>query len=394
MKCHVRLEIETGKRRLLFYSLIASIAIILIAAMLFFAVRHHKQQAVKPPQAVEVNAVQVIQRDTPVTYTFVGQVVAKDEVPIRANVSGHIVDKMVTGGTNVQEGQPLFRIDRRQYDAALLNAKAQLAQAQATLAQASRDRYRYEQLAAQGAVARQVLDNAIAQEQQNMALVEAYRAKLAQAEDDLQDTLVVAPLSGRIDIKDLSVGSFVQAGQTVLATISSVDPVFVQFSISENEYLKFAKLGRGVSPADWFGDLTLILSDGSQYPGKGRITQVDRGLAQNTGTLTLKALFDNPQGLLVPDMFVRVIAQAETRKGALLIPQRAVQHILDKTFVTVVGEGEKAESRPVKLGPQVGDLWVIVEEGLTANDVIVVDGAQKVQPGTPLQVNMISPDNI
>lgn len=352
-----------------------------------------RQTANKGPQAVEVKAAQVIQRDTPVTYNYVGQVVAKNEVKIQSKVAGNIVNKMVEGGAYVQEGQPLFQIDRRQYEASLLNAQAQLAQAEATLSQTRRERGRYQQLAAQGAVAQQTLDNYVSQEQQNEAMVNAYQASVAQAEDNLQDTYIVSPLSGRVDVNDLSAGSFVAAGSTTIATVSSVDPVFVQFSLSESDYLRFAKLGRGSSPAEWFGNLTLVLADGTQYPLTGTVEQVDRGLAQNTGTLTIKAAFANPQQLLVPGMFARVVAQAEMRQGALLIPQRAVQKVLDKTFVTVVGEGDKAESRPVKLGSQFGDLY-LVEEGLTVSDVIVVDGAQKTQPGTPLKVTMMSPEDL
>lgn len=352
-----------------------------------------RQTATTGPQAAEVKAAQVIQKDTPVTYEYVGQVVAKNEVKIQSKVSGNIVGKMVDGGAYVQAGQPLFQIDRRQYEASLLNAQAQLAQAQATLSQTRRDLARYRQLAAQGAVAQQILDNYITQEQQNIASVNAYQASVEQAEDSLQDTYIVSPLSGRIDVNDLSSGNFVSAGSTTIATISSVDPVFVQFSISESDYLRFAKLGRGSSPAEWFGNLSLVLADGTQYPLTGTVDQVDRGLAQNTGTLTIKAVFANPQRLLVPGMFARVVAQAETRQGALLVPQRAVQKVLDKTFVTVVGEGDKAESRPVKLGPQFGSLW-LVEEGLTASDIVVVEGAQKVQPGTPLKVTMMSPEEL
>lgn len=352
-----------------------------------------KQQTAKPSQEVEVKAMQVIQKDTPTTYEFVGQVVAKDQVEIRAKVAGNIVQKMVTGGSTVQAGQPLFVVDRKQYDAALLNARATLVQSEATLSQAQRDLDRYEQLAAQGAVSRQTYDNALTQVQQASAVVEANRAKVAQAEADIQDTLIVSPLSGRIDVKDLSSGSFVQAGSTTIATVSSVDPVFVQFSISENEYLNFAKRGNGNSPAQWFGALTLILSDGSKYPLSGVIDQVDKGLAQNTGTLTLKALFQNPQHILVPGMFGRVVAQGETRQGAILIPQRAVQQLLGKNFVTVVVADNKAESRPIRLGPQVGTMWV-VEEGLNPGDTVVVEGFQKAQPGTPLNVTMISPEEL
>lgn len=352
-----------------------------------------REAAKTAPQGAEVKATQVIQRDTPVTYEFVGQVAAKNEVEIRAKVAGNIVQKMVQGGATVQAGQPLFSIDRRQYDAALLNARATLAQSEATLSQSQRDLGRYEQLAAQGAVSQQTYDNAATAVDQYAAVVEANRAKVTQAEADIQDTLVVSPLSGRIDVKDLSSGSFVQAGSTTIATVSSVDPVFVQFSISENEYLRFSRAGRGNSPAEWFGALTLILSDGSQYPLTGTIEQVDRGLAQNTGTLTLKAVFANPQQILVPGMFARVVAQGEIRQGAMLVPQKAVQQMLGKYFVTVVDGESKAESRPVKVGPQVGTMW-IVEEGLNPGDTVVVDGAQKAQPGTPLKVTMIGPEEL
>ena len=364
---------------------------VLLILVLLFATGCSRQTAKTGPQTIEVKATQVIQKDTPVTYEFVGQVTAKDQVEIRAKVAGNIVQKMVSGGATVQAGQPLFSIDRRQYDAALLNVRAQLAQSEASLTQSQRDLARYEQLAAQGAVSQQVYDNAVTQTQQTAAVVAANQAKVNQAEADIQDTMIVTPLSGRIDVKDLSSGSFVQAGATTIATVSSVDPVFVQFSMSENEYLRFARMGRGNSPTEWFGTLTLLLSDGSQYPLTGTIDQVDRGLTQNTGTLTLKAIFANPQHMLVPGMFARVVAQGEIRQGAMLIPQRAVQQMLGKNFVTVVDADSKAASRPIKLGPQIGTMWV-VEEGLTPGDTVVVDGFQKAQPGTPLNVTMIVPE--
>ena len=364
---------------------------VLLILVLLFATGCSRQTAKTGPQTIEVKATQVIQKDTPVTYEFVGQVTAKDQVEIRAKVAGNIVQKMVSGGATVQAGQPLFSIDRRQYDAALLNVRAQLAQSEASLTQSQRDLARYEQLAAQGAVSQQVYDNAVTQTQQTAAVVAANQAKVNQAEADIQDTMIVSPLSGRIDVKDLSSGSFVQAGATTIATVSSVDPVFVQFSMSENEYLRFARMGRGNSPTEWFGTLTLLLSDGSQYPLTGTIDQVDRGLTQNTGTLTLKAIFANPQHMLVPGMFARVVAQGEIRQGAMLIPQRAVQQMLGKNFVTVVDADSKAASRPIKLGPQIGTMWV-VEEGLTPGDTVVVDGFQKAQPGTPLNVTMIVPE--
>ncbi len=363
----------------------------LIAAVLAAGCGGQKPAQTQP--LVEVKAMQVIQRDTPVTYEFVGQVLAKNEVQVRAKVAGNIVAKMVAGGSSVSEGQPLFRIDSRQYNSALLTAKAQLAQAEAVLSNSRLDTIRYRKLAAQQAIAQQTLDTAEATEQQNQASVEAYRAKVQQAEEDLADTLIVSPINGRVEVNELSVGNFVQAGQTVLATISSVDPVFVQFSMSENEYLRFSRMGRGTSPTEWGKNLKLLLSDGTAYPLPGQVEQVDRGLAQNTGTLTMKASFPNPNKLLLPGMFGRVVMEGEMHKGALLIPQRAVQELLGKTFVTVVAEGDKAETRPVTMGARVGNLW-IVEEGLTAADRIVAEGAAKLQPGMSMKIIMIGPDDL
>nr|WP_092071126.1 efflux RND transporter periplasmic adaptor subunit [Dendrosporobacter quercicolus]NSL48208.1 efflux RND transporter periplasmic adaptor subunit [Dendrosporobacter quercicolus DSM 1736] len=365
--------------------------ILLTALFLILATGCSKQQAARPPQEVAVKAMQVIQKDTPVTYEFVGEVVAKDEVPIKARVSGNIARKLVKGGDQVQIGQALFEIDRRQYLTTVADAQAQVAQSQAVLSNIRRDVNRYQQLADQGGIAIQSLDTSISQAEQAQAQVNAYQAKLDQAQNDLTDTLIVSPVNGRIGVGELSVGEYVVAGSTELATVSTVDPVQVRFSMSENEYLKFAKMGS--SPDAWGQNLRLILSDGSEYPETGQLEQIDRGLANQTGTLAMKAAFSNPQQLLVPGMFARIIAIGENRTGALLVPQRAVQEMLGKTFVTVVDAENKAATRPVTVGPKVGSFQV-VEEGLTAQDVVVVEGFAKVQPGTPLAVTLIGPDDL
>ncbi|SDE52459.1 efflux RND transporter periplasmic adaptor subunit [Sporomusa acidovorans] len=345
-----------------------------------------KQQATRPPQAVAVKAMQVIQQDTPVTYEYVGEIVAKDEVPIKAQISGNISRKLVKGGDIIQAGQPLFEIDQRKYAAVVADAEAQVAQAQASLSNVRRDVRRYQSLADQGAIAVQTLDTTSSQAEQYQAQVNAYQAKLDQARKDLDDTQVVSPVDGRIGVGELSAGAYVTAGSTVLATVSTVDPVQVSFSMSENEYLKFAKIGS--SPDAWGQNLKLILSDGSEYPVAGHLDQIDRGLANQTGTLAMKASFGNPQQLLVPGMFAKIVATGETRQGALLIPQRAVQEMLGKTFVTIVGPNSEAVTRQVKLGPKIGNLQII-EDGLALQDVVVVEGFAKAQPGTPLNVTMI-----
>ena len=340
-------------------------------------------------QAVEVKAMQVTAKDTPITYEFVGEVEARESAQIKAKVAGNIIEKFVTGGATVQQGQPLFRIEARQYETTVLSNDAAVAESEAALSQIRRDVIRYKQLAAHGAIAQQTLDNALAQEQQSVAKVDANRAKAQQARLDLTDTLVLSPINGRIDVKDISIGNYVKAGETVLATVSSVDKVRVKFNMNENEYLKLFARMQGIGSLEPGRQIRIQLSDGSEYPLSGEIEQVDSGMSSGNGSMTLKAVFDNPQKMLLPGMFARVLASGEIRQNAIVIPQRAVQELLGKSFVTVVGEGDKAEQRPVKMGARIGANWV-VEEGLKPGDRVIVEGAIKARPGTPVKVTMIN----
>ena len=192
-----------------------------------------EQQA---PQATLVKTMEVIKRDTPIVYDYTGFVQAQKEVNLMAQVSGQITGKYFLGGEKITAGQTLFTIDQRTYQAKVLNAQAGLASAQATLIRTSRDLERYKKLYEQNAVSKQELDNRVAEAEQAQAAVDAQQALLENANIDLGETNVVAPFDGRIDTNDLSVGNYVTAGQTVLATISNTDPVFVEFSLAENEY--------------------------------------------------------------------------------------------------------------------------------------------------------------
>ena len=343
-----------------------------------------------PPRVVEVKAMQVAGKDTPITYEFVGEIEAVDSAQIRAKVTGNIVEKYVTGGQAVKKGQVLFKLEPRQYETTVLSSDAATAESEAALSQIRQDVSRYKTLAAHGAIAQQTLDNALAQESQALARVEANRAKSQQARLDLNDTLVVSPIDGRIDVKDVSIGNYATAGQTTLATVSAVDRVRVKFNMSENEYLKLFARNQGIGSMEPGHKISIRLSDGQNYPMQGSIEQVDTGMGQGTGTMTLKAVVENPQKLLLPGMFARVVAAGEIRKDAIVIPQRAVQELLGKTFITVVGEGEKTESRPVKMGPRVGGTDWIVDEGLKPGERIIVEGALKTPPGTPVKVTMIN----
>jgi membrane fusion protein (multidrug efflux system) len=246
---------------------------------------------------------------------------------------------------------------------------------------------RYEPLLADEAIARQVYDNAVATARQAQAQVEASRAALQEAELGLEYAEVRAPLHGRIGAAQVFPGGLVTAGQTELATISADDPAWVYFTISEAELLSFERRtgGREIAADDPLRTVQLVLSDGSIYPRPGRINFGDRALDATTGTYKLRAEFPNPDHTLLPGLFARVRATGSTLDNALIVPDRAVQEQLGRYFLTIVGEGDKAEMRPVTLGQRFGNRQVIVG-GLQAGDRVVVEGIQKARPGAPLKV--------
>lgn len=355
-------------------------AVAALAAVTVFSLAGCGQQKAAEPQATLVKSMQVIKRDTPLVYDYTGFVQAQQEMELKAQVSGQITGKYFNGGDTVQQGQILYTIDPRTYRANLLQAQANLANARAALATASVDADRYTKLYEQSAVSKQTLDNAIMARDQAQASVNAQEALLENAQIDMSETNVTAPFTGRIDTTALEVGNYVTDGQTTMATISNTDPVFVEFSIAEPEYLKLANSAVERGEAAPLENLSIVLSDGSTYDLPGRIAEVNRALTNNTGTLTIKALFDNPNRVLLPGMFAHVQATAGTRENALLIPQRAVTELMYKKFVYVIGADNKVEMREVTLGPRVGRLWM-VESGLNGDETIVVEGTGKITAG-------------
>ena len=353
------------------------------------------QQAQQGPQGTPVKAIKVLKQDTPLTSEYAGQVRGQDEVKILPRVTGAIVEKYVHGGQSVTEGQPLYRIDSRQYEAAVLSAQATLAQSQATLDNARIDLQRDEELLASAAIAEQTVTTQRARVNEYEAVVAANAALLKKAQDDLDDTVVYAPMRGRLDVNDVAVGTYAVSGQTALVTIGTVDPVYVQFSISETEYLKYFGLAQKNPNVANQGPVmvSITLTDGGMYPQKGEIVQADRALSENTGTLTMKALFPNPSGILLPGMFARVRLSGETVPNALLVPQRAIQQVLDKTFVLVVGDDGKSQARSVELGEKVGSYYII-RKGIVESDNVIVEGLTKLQDGMPLQVTTVTPDQM
>lgn len=367
------------------------LALALAASALLAGCGGQKQQAAGG--AAQVKAMKVLQQDTPVVSEYAGQIAGKDEVKVQSKVSGRVVEKYFHGGDFVQAGQPLYRIDSRQYESAVLQAQATLAQSQATLANAQTDLGRDQELLASDAISEQQVTTQQANVNAYSAAAAANQALLQKAQQDLSDTVVYAPMSGQVSVDDVAIGTFATAGNTNLVTIGTTDPVFVTFSISETEYLKFRNIQQMQSGSGNGITVAIKLSDGTTYPLDGRIVQADRALTQNSGTLTVKALFGNPDGLLLPGMFARVKLTGETVPNAILVPQRAVQQLLDKTFVMVVGADGKSEARKIELGQQVGSYY-IVKSGLSAEDTVVVEGLSSLTEGKELAVTMVTPEDM
>ena len=360
-----------------------AVAAVLAATFIMAAAGCAKQGQQQAPQATLVKTMQVIKRDTPLVYDYTGFVQAQQEMDLKAQVSGQITGKFFKGGDTVVAGQKLYTVDARTYHANVLNAQAGVANARAALAVASLDAERYTKLYEQNAISKQALDNVIMQRDQAMAAVNAQEALLENAQINMTDTTVRAPFTGRIDTNAVEVGNYVVAGQTSLVKISNTDPVYVQFTMAEPEYLKLsaAQDGNGGAALD---NLTAVLSDGSTYDIKGKIAEVNRGINDSTGTLTIKALFSNPVRRLLPGMFAHVQATARIKKDALLIPKRAVTEMLYKKFVYVVGSDNKVTMKEITLGPSVGRLFV-VESGLNGDEVLVVEGTGKVRQGAEVK---------
>ena len=372
---------------------LALLAVLALSASMLFAGCGSQQQQ-QAAGASQVKAMKVMQQDTPVASQYAGQIAGRDEVKVQSKVSGNVVEKYFHGGDYVTAGQPLYRIDSRQYESAVLQAQATLSQSEATLSNAQTDLYRDQELLASDAISEQQVTTQQANVNAYSAAAAANAALLQKARQDLDDTVIYAPMSGQLSVDDVAVGTFAAAGSTNLVTIGTTDPVFVEFSISESEYLKFKNIQAMQSGSDKGGiQVSITLSDGTVYPYDGRVVQADRALAQNTGTLMVKALFPNPDGLLLPGMFARVKLTGETVPNAILVPQRAVQQLLDKTFVMVVGADGKSEARKIELGQQVGSYY-IVKSGLSAEDTVIVEGLSSLTEGKDLAVTMVTPEDM
>ena len=345
------------------------------------ACREEKQAAAPPPPEVEV--AQIVTKDVPIINEWVGAADGLVNATIRAQVTGYLIRQAYSEGDPVKKGDVLFEIDPRPFREVLDQALGTLAQMEAQHENAHANLERVRTLAAENALSKKDLDDATGAERSTGAAVMAARAAVEKARLDLGFTRIISPIDGIAGIARAQVGDLVgpsQGGE--LATVSMIDPIKVYYTITEQAYIELTK--RFPSAAgrhrQMTMDIELILGDGSSYPHKGLFYAIDRQIDVRTGTLRVAATFPNPRYLLRPGQFVRVRVQSGTRKGALLIPQRAVLEFQGSYQVAVVGPDNRVDVRQVKPGERIGTLWMI-ESGLKPGERVVVEGGGKVKQG-------------
>jgi membrane fusion protein, multidrug efflux system len=339
-----------------------------------------RKEAQQPPPP-EVLVVPVAQRDVPVEGEWIGTLEGSVNADIRPRVEGYLLRQFYKEGQLVGRHDMLFEIDPRQFRAALEQTQGVLGQAEARLAKAAKDVERFTPLAAERAISQQELDDALSAERDARAAVTAAQAAVEQSFLNLGWTNVTSPIDGIVGLALFQVGALV-GPQSVLTTVSTVDPIRVTFGISEREYLNRAELINrpNYATTERGPDLELVLEDGSVYPHAGKAARADRQVDVKTGTMTIWGFFPNPRHILRPGQFAKIKATLDVRKDALLVPQRAVSELQGGFRVAVVGAEGKAEFRSVELGTRVGELWV-VEKGLKLGESVIVSGLQHVRPG-------------
>ena len=363
---------------------------IALAAIAATLVASCEKPATPEPPLPVVRLMEIQNSTIPLTGTLIGQLDSPQNVEVRARVEAYVEEIAFTEGGKVKQGDLLFKLDRRPFVEKLAVAKASLAEAMAAQKKYEIDVTRLKPLVANGGVSQQDLDNAEASLEASTAMVESAQSSVESAQLDLGYCEVKAPIDGLIGAKEVSVGDLVGKGQpTLLATMSSLDPMWFYCNISEAEYirtkLRAEELGKDLGTLP----LTLILPGGKEHEHKGRIVFFDRAVNIKTGTMRMRVEFPNPTELLRPGMFTRARIDAGNREG-IKIPERAISELQGQSFVWVVDADQKVSQRPVRLGDTVGS-EVAVTEGLSPGERIVLEGVQKVRDGARVHVMAAEP---
>jgi membrane fusion protein (multidrug efflux system) len=337
------------------------------------------------PAAPSVEVANVVVKDVPIEREWVGTTDGMVNAKINAQVQGYLIKQNYREGSEVKKGQVLFEIDPRPFQAALEQAKGQLAVNEGQFYTAKANLEKIRPLAAVNAVSKKDLDDAIGREASAKAAVQAAKASVRKDEIDLSFTKITSPINGIAGISKAQLGDLVGSpGGPELTTVSTVDPIKVFVPLSEQEYMRFIREAEAKGDSEFKGNnLELILADGRVFPHKGRLYFADRQVDERTGTIKIATLFPNPGNVLRPGQFAKIRALIEMQKGALLVPQRAVNELQGRFQVAVVGPDNKVDLRWVKVGERAGTLWVI-DEGLKPGERVIVEGIQKAKAGMPV----------
>ncbi len=363
---------------------IAAWALALVVPLVVLSGCKGNAQPQTPPP--EVSVIEVKSGPVTVFNEYVAQTQAPDTIEIRSQVTGLLERQIFADGARVKKGDVLYVIDQRPFEAQLAQAKASLAQVEANLVNAKQNLARNSRLIAQKAVSQQDYDTAVAQERSGTALVEAQKALLRNVELNLEFATLRASREGFMSTSLVKPGALITAQQTLLTTLYSSDPMWVNFSISEDRFLELQKTLKhppGDRP-DTAPPFHIRLADGTDYSLAGKLNFIDATIDQKSGTLQVRISIPNPDRLLRPGLFVRVIVAAFENPNAIRIPQQAVQELQGLKTVYVVGAEDKAEARQIVANYRIGSDWV-VDNGLNAGDRIVIEGLGKVRPGAPVK---------
>ena len=337
-----------------------------------------KPELPKPPTP-EVLTAQSTSTNVPIFGEWVGTTEGYVNAQIRPKVQGYLLKQVYENGGEVTEGELMFQIDPRQFQAEVENAQGNLDRAKATLKRSQLNVNRFRPLAKRGAVSQKELDDAVQTELANRASVESAKAALEKAQLDLGWSNIKAPIRGLAGIAVAQIGDLVGSSD-VLTTVSTIDPIKVEFPISEQQYLRLKRsLIQNPGRAD--GQAKLILADTTTYDQDGSFLALGREINPETGTILVEARFPNPDGLLRPGQYGRVRARIDLLENATVIPQRAIKDLQGTFQVAVVKTDNTIEMRTVKAGPTYKTLWVI-EEGLKPGETIVVEGLQDIREGS------------
>jgi len=354
----------------------ASVLILLVAGC------KRKAPVATPPQKVLV--LTVVPRDVPIYQQWIGTLDGYPNAQIRAQVSGYLLKQDYIEGSRVKQGDLLFEIDARPFQASLDQAMAKLGQDQAMFGKTELDVKRYTPLVKVQAISQEELDDAVQANLGAKAAIAADQAAIESARLNLGFTKIFSPVDGIAGTAQAQIGDLVGPGSAVLTTVSTVDPIRVYFNINEQFYLTYRR--QHPASADHLSPeqdipLQLILSDGTAYPKSGKWLFTSRQVDVNTGTLQVAATFENSDYGLRPGQYALIRAQIEMRKGALLVPQRAVNELQGSFQIATLDETNAVHLKTVKVGDQIGAEWLI-ESGLAPNDRIIAEGAQRVKEGT------------